>query len=82
MDVLKVDAEGYEPRIIEGARGALGSGAIRNIYIEFNDYYLRKLGSSPAGLYESLLALGFADRHGPFEFPAGCVISRFLSRHG
>lgn len=82
MDVLKVDAEGYEPRIIEGARGALGSGAIRNIYIEFNDYYLRKLGSSPAGLYESLLAMGFADRHGSFEFPAGCVISRFLSRHG
>jgi hypothetical protein len=59
IDLLKIDVEGFEPRVLAGAAGALAAGRIRAILCEFNDYWLKRAGTSARGLYESLLANGF-----------------------
>ena len=47
VDLLKVDVEGYEPRVFAGAGRSLDSGRVRAVMCEFNDYWLRHAGSSP-----------------------------------
>jgi FkbM family methyltransferase len=37
IDVLKIDTEGYELNVLQGARQFLSEGRIRFIYLEFND---------------------------------------------
>lgn len=61
VDLLKIDVEGYEPLVLEGASTALSAGRIRAILCEFNDYWLRRAGSTMSGLREELLGLGFVD---------------------
>jgi FkbM family methyltransferase len=59
VDLLKIDVEGWEPRIFEGASCALASGRIDAILCEFNDYWLRAGGSSPEALWKTLKDVGF-----------------------
>lgn len=61
IDLLKIDVEGYEPLVFEGASAALSAGRIRAILCEFNEYWLRRAGSSVSGLREQLLGFGFVD---------------------
>jgi len=37
VDVLKIDTEGFDLCVLEGARGLLSSAAVKFIYFEFND---------------------------------------------
>lgn len=37
IDVLKIDTEGFDLVVLEGARAMMDRGAIRFIYVEFND---------------------------------------------
>lgn len=84
IDLLKLDVEGFEPAVLRGARRALAEGRIGAVLCEFNDYWLRETGASPAALYQMLTTTGLADRE-PFRpFAPGCVETRFFvqRRHG
>lgn len=81
IDLLKVDVEGYEPRVFAGASIALTSRRIRAILCEFNDYWLRKAGSTPEALWQVLSFAGFVDAESPGltpSFPSGCLTTRLL----
>jgi FkbM family methyltransferase len=59
VDLIKIDVEGWEPRIFAGARRCLSAGRIDAILCEFNDFWLRAGGSSPQDLLKTLTDFGF-----------------------
>jgi hypothetical protein len=59
IDLLKIDVEGWEPRVFAGARRALSSGQIGAILCEFNDFWLRAVGSSTRALWQVLADFGY-----------------------
>jgi len=61
VDLLKLDVEGFEPHVLAGASSALKSGRIRAILCEFNDWWLRRAGSSAEDLATLIEANGFVD---------------------
>jgi FkbM family methyltransferase len=63
VDLLKIDVEGWEPRVFDGASRALASGHIDAILCEFNDHWLRAVGSSSQALWKMLMAFGFHATH-------------------
>jgi len=77
---IKIDVEGFEPDVIEGAKILLQNGRIRVIQSEFNAYWLQKHGSSPQKLHDSLLASGFEDAEGSPNFVSNCIVDRFFIR--
>ena len=82
IDLMKLDAEGHENAILDGASEVLASGRIRSLFCEFNDYYLRETGGSPQELYNRLIGLGFRDVEGPHVFEADCMINRLFQFEG
>jgi FkbM family methyltransferase len=60
-DLLKLDVEGYEPAVLDGASASLAAGRIRAILCEFNDHWLRRAGCSPSELRDRILGYGFTD---------------------
>jgi FkbM family methyltransferase len=78
VDLLKIDVEGHEAAVFRGAPRALASGRIRAILCEFNDYWLRRSGTTPRDVYDMLTGLGFVDRGGPPSLGPGCVETRFV----
>jgi FkbM family methyltransferase len=68
IDLMKIDIEGSETKALRGASRLLSSGAIRHILIEFNPYWLKRMGSSPDELYDlfeqSELAVNYLTRFG------------------
>jgi FkbM family methyltransferase len=68
IDLMKIDIEGSETKALRGASRLLSSGAIRQILIEFNPYWLKRMGSSPDELYDlfeqSGLVVNFLTRFG------------------
>jgi Methyltransferase FkbM domain len=81
IDLLKIDVEGLEAKVFAGAERALGSGRIKAVLCEFNDYWLRASGTSPQALHAMLTDLGFVDQGGLPRFAPGCVDNRFLVFH-
>ncbi|HEY6420964.1 MAG TPA: FkbM family methyltransferase [Candidatus Binataceae bacterium] len=63
VDLLKIDVEGWEPRVFDGASRALATGRIGSILCEFNDPWLRAAGSSAQALWKMLMAFGFHPTH-------------------
>lgn len=61
VDLLKIDVEGYEPKVFAGARRTLHERKIKAILCEFNGLWLKQGGSSSAELYRLLLDAGFRD---------------------
>ncbi len=59
VDLLKLDVEGSEVAVLEGARPLLEAGKIGAILIEFNEENLRRLGSSCVDLQASLAESGY-----------------------
>jgi len=59
IDLLKIDVEGWEPRVFAGARRALSCGQIRAILCEFNEVWLRATGSSARALWQMLADFGY-----------------------
>lgn len=59
VDLLKIDVEGHEPKVIAGARESIAGGKIRAIFCELNGHWLREAGSSPELLWQQLMDLGF-----------------------
>jgi FkbM family methyltransferase len=52
IDLMKIDIEGSESKALRGASRLLSSGAVRQILIEFNPQWLKRMGSSPDELYD------------------------------
>jgi len=61
IDLMKIDVEGHEPRVLEGAKRLLREGRIRAILCEFNDEWLRRAGSDPLHLANTLREVGFLE---------------------
>lgn len=60
LDVLKVDTQGAEGLILEGASGALeGSGDRPAIFMEFWPHAMRSMGTEPADVLEKLRSFRF-----------------------
>jgi FkbM family methyltransferase len=54
IDLLKIDVEGSEYKILEGANTALSKGIIKAAYIEINTEALENHGSSPKEIFNLL----------------------------
>lgn len=61
VDLLKLDVEGWEPHILDGARQLLSRGAVGAILCELNDYWLSRVGSGAEALRARLERHGFRD---------------------
>lgn len=61
VDLLKLDVEGWEPQILNGASALLAEGRIRAMLCELNDYWLQAVGTNATTLYEQILQHGFRD---------------------
>jgi FkbM family methyltransferase len=60
VDAMKIDVEGYELRVINGARETFRSGTIACALVELHPRQLRALGSSPQDVVLSMKELGFS----------------------
>jgi FkbM family methyltransferase len=78
VDLLKIDVEGHEPQVFQGAARALVERRIRAILCEFNEFWLRRAGSSAQQLHALLAAAGFTDLAGSPHFPPAGMETRFL----
>ena len=58
--VLKVDVEGYEPAVLEGAKGFLADGRIECVVCEVNEPCLDANGWSAEILYDALTRHGYS----------------------
>ena len=61
IDLMKIDVEGHEPKVLAGAKRLLSQGRIRAILCEFNEDWLSKAGSSPRHLENILREAGFVE---------------------
>jgi FkbM family methyltransferase len=58
IDVLKLDVEGYEPRVLDGARELLRARSVRCLVLEINEVHLRRNGHDPGDLAQRLTRSG------------------------
>ena len=67
IDLIKIDVEGFEFRVLDGAKQLLRERRIRAILCEFNDDWLRAAGSSTESLERTFRQCGFLElrRAGP-----------------
>ncbi len=65
IDLLKIDVDGFETRVVRGAAESLRVGRIRNIIVELDEHWLRASGTSVAELTNVLEAAGFRLAHHP-----------------
>jgi FkbM family methyltransferase len=61
IDLLKVDVDGFETRILRGAARTLAAGKIRHVIIELSSFWLERSGSSEAEIRALLGAGGLTD---------------------
>lgn len=61
IDLMKIDVEGHEHRVLSGAERALAAGRVRAVLCEFNGTWLTRSGSSPQDLDAFLQKLGFKE---------------------
>lgn len=61
-NVMKIDVEGYEQEVVEGASQVLSSRSLRSVFVEVHFALLheRKLDDAPATIMRSLRQHGFA----------------------
>jgi len=60
VDVMKIDVEGYESRVIDGARDLFRRGVVRHVALELHPRQLRTLGTTPRDVVFLMESLGFA----------------------
>lgn len=57
--LMKVDVEGFEPYVLQGANKTLTSGRVHHLLIEIAGRWLARAQTSPRTLVEQIRALGF-----------------------
>jgi FkbM family methyltransferase len=78
IDLLKIDVEGFEAKVLRGAKVALGAGRIRAILVEFNPEAQRQAGGSVRELHNYLTELGFRDTSGGGPPGDDAIVTRLL----
>jgi FkbM family methyltransferase len=61
IDLLKIDVDGFETRILQGAKETLERGIVKNLIIELDEFWLDRARSSPAAVSADLGRAGFRD---------------------
>lgn len=82
VDLLKIDVEGSEPAVLDGASAALAAGRIRAVLCEFNEVWLKQAGTTAVELHAKLLGHGFRDATDTPWDPAAQVQNRLLVATG
>jgi hypothetical protein len=59
IDLLKVDVEGFEPKVLRGLGATLASGGVRAIFSELSATSLQRMGESAAGYLNEIRSHGF-----------------------
>lgn len=77
VDLLKLDVEGFEPNVVEGATAYVRAGRVGALLCEFNSYWLERNGTSAEEFYGRLTGLGFRPAGRPPRF-AGTTIENVL----
>ena len=93
IDFLKIDTEGHELKVLQGAKNALNTGIVRSIQFEFNEMniysrvFLRDFFEilSDFNLYRllptSLLPIQYNSRHEIFLFQNFLAVRKDLDHH-
>jgi FkbM family methyltransferase len=58
--LLKIDVEGAELDVIEGARASIATGALPLLMVEFSEHNLLRAGHTSRELYEALTSSGYS----------------------
>ncbi|HEU5117023.1 MAG TPA: FkbM family methyltransferase [Isosphaeraceae bacterium] len=59
VDLMKIDVEGFEPKVFAGGEESLKSGVIRHLITEVNGYRLTHNGVTPRQYFDQIESLGF-----------------------
>jgi FkbM family methyltransferase len=62
VDVMKIDAEGAEPRILDGMRGVVEASPGLKVLMEFSPRFVRSAGCDPEQFIDELEGMGFSIR--------------------
>jgi len=62
VDVVKIDAEGAEPRVLHGMRRIIERNPEIVIFIEFAPVHLRRAGVEPASFLDEIASMGLSTR--------------------
>jgi FkbM family methyltransferase len=79
IDLMKIDVEGHEPKVLAGAKRLLSEGRVGAILCEFNEYWLSNSGSSPSHLGNMIRDAGFVGHENPRNEVENCFFQ--LSRN-
>lgn len=67
VDFLKIDVDGFEPRVIRGVQAAIQAKRIKAVFCEFCGEWLRAAGTTPRDYYDQLRSLGLRSVTEPTE---------------
>jgi FkbM family methyltransferase len=60
IDFMKIDVDGFEPLVLQGAAGLLADGLISNIMLECAEYWFNRMNTSTVETVEYLRSRGFS----------------------
>jgi len=83
IDLLKIDVDGFETKVLRGAAESLRAGRVKNVIVEMDAHWLSASGSSEGQLTALLEAAGFSvSQHPVASFFLGPVDDRHFIRGG
>jgi len=59
IDLMKIDVDGFEPLVLQGAAGLIAQGRISHILFECTEYRFKEMNTSTAEIMERLRSQGF-----------------------
>jgi FkbM family methyltransferase len=59
IDFMKIDVDGFEPLVLQGATGLIGEGRISHILFECAEYWFKQMNTSTDEIVEHLRSKGF-----------------------
>jgi hypothetical protein len=57
--MAKIDVEGFEPRVIDGAKECLSTGVSDAVLLEINAWTQQRSGQSPEACFTKMMNCGF-----------------------
>jgi FkbM family methyltransferase len=80
IDLLKVDVDGYETRILKGAREMFAQRRVRHLIVELHPFWLSQSGSGLEEVERLLASAGMKDVSGS-EWLPGALLGPSPDRH-